>query len=205
MLETAVTALSPLACTDGASGGQMADDASALAESASGGGDCSSGEQQGTVLPFGHDPILICLTQGCNRRRRVVCDNGYASPRHLASHCCLDCSIRDTTHSLTCCELGPQPLQGIHGRLVHPVPSLATQRLIAPPEPMQTALLPQLEQEEEVGEAFFSAQRDSDNFIDDGDDDELPGTESGLRSSARMLRSESRDGATETWCELTTH
>ena len=91
MLETAVTSLSPLACTDGASGGQTADDAPALAESASGGGNCSSGEQQGTVLSFGHDPILICLTQGCNRRRRVVCDNGYASPRHLASHCFLDC------------------------------------------------------------------------------------------------------------------
>ena len=151
-----------------------------LAESASGGGDCSSGEQQGTVLPFGHDPILICLTQGCNRRRRVVCDNGYASPRHLASHCCLDCPYGTRPHSLTCCELGPQPLQGIHGKLVHPVPSLATQRLIAPPAPVQTAMLPQLEQDDEVGEAFFNAQRDSDNFIDDGDDDELSGTEADL-------------------------
>ena len=90
-LETAVTAFPPSVCTDGASGGQMADDASALAESASGGDGCSSGDQQGTVLPFGHDPILICLTKGCNRHRRVMCDNGYASPRHLASDCCLDC------------------------------------------------------------------------------------------------------------------
>ena len=60
------------------------------------------------------------------------------------------------------------------------MPSLATQRLIAPPEPVQTALVPQPEQEEEVGEAFFNAQRSSDDFIDGGDDDEMPGTESGL-------------------------
>ena len=38
----------------------------------------------------------------------------------------------------------------------------------------------QLEQDDKVGEAFFSAQRDSGNFIDDGDDGELSGTESGL-------------------------
>ena len=158
--------------------GQTADDAPAPAESASGGGDCSSDEQQGTVLPFGYDPILICLTQGCYRRRRVVCDNGYASPRHLASHCCLDCPYGTRPHSLTCCEIGPQPMQGIHGKLVHPSPSLATQRLIAPPEPIQTALLPQLEQDDAVGEAFFGAQHDSGIFIDDGDDDELSGTES---------------------------
>ena len=71
MAETAVTALSPLACTDDASDGQMADHAPAPAESASGGSDCISGNQQGTVLPFGHDQSLICMTPGCHRRRRV--------------------------------------------------------------------------------------------------------------------------------------
>ena len=69
-----VTAFPPSACTDGASDGHMSDDASALPESASGGDGCSSGDQPGLVLPFGHDPILICLTSGCNRRRRVMYD-----------------------------------------------------------------------------------------------------------------------------------
>jgi len=45
---------------------------------------------------------------------------------------------------------------------------------------MQTALVLQLEQEKEVGEALFNAQRSSDDFIDDGDDDEMSGTEPGL-------------------------
>ena len=57
--------------------------------------------------------------------------------------------------------------------------SLEVQRLIARPEPVTTDLVPQLAQEGNVGEAFFVAQRSSDVFIDDGDDDELPGTESG--------------------------
>ena len=56
--ETFTTAFPPLANTDG----HMTDDASALPESASGGDGCSSGDQQGLVLPFGRDPILICLT-----------------------------------------------------------------------------------------------------------------------------------------------
>ena len=44
---------------------------------------------------------------------------------------------------------------------------------------MRTAPAPQPEQEEEVGEEFFGAQHSPGDFIDDGDDDELPGTESG--------------------------
>ena len=75
------------------------------------------------------------------------------------------------------------------------MPSLATQRLIAPPEPMQTALVPQLEQEEEVGEAFFNAQRSSDDFIDDGDDDEMSGTEPG----SLKQREDARERVTG-WC-----
>ena len=183
MTETAVTAPSPLACTDDASARQMADDAPAPAESASGGGDCTSGEQQGTVLPFGHDQSLICMTPGCHRRRRVYCDNAYSSPHHLGSTCCVGCG--DATlrigarsdHSPTCCAVGPQPLQGIHRNLAYPVPSLAIQRLIAPPRPIQSALLPRLVQNDAVGEAFFSDQVGSDNFVDDGDDDESTGLE----------------------------
>ena len=95
----------------------------------------------------------------------------------LQSHCCRDCG--KGCHCYTCREVGPQPLQDHDGHTIHPELSLATQRLIAPPEPVLTALVPQLEQEEKVGEAFFAAQRSSDDFIDDGDDAESPGTESG--------------------------
>ena len=63
------------------SDGDMSDDASALPESVSGGDGCSSGDQQGHVLPFGYDLILICLTPGCNRRRRVTHNRGYVSQR----------------------------------------------------------------------------------------------------------------------------
>ena len=68
--ETAVTAFPPSACTDGASDGHMSDDASALIESATGGGGCSSGDHQGPVLPSDRDPIPICsetrMTGWCN-------------------------------------------------------------------------------------------------------------------------------------------
>ena len=175
--KTSVTAFPSSACTDGANDGHMSDDASALPESATGGDGCSSGDQQGPVLPFGHNPILVCLTQGCSRRRRVVYDRGHVPPRCMLPHCCPDCA--NDSHCLSCREVGPQPPQDYRGRLIHPGMSLATQRLIAPPEPVQTALVPQLEQEEEVGEAFFGAQRSSGDFIDDGDDDESPGTASG--------------------------
>ena len=67
---------------DAPSDGHMSgDDASALPESGSGGDGCDSSDQQGHVLLFGYDPILICLTPGCNRRRRVAHDRGYVSPR----------------------------------------------------------------------------------------------------------------------------
>ena len=82
--------------SDALSDGHMSvDDASALPESASGGADCDSGDQQGHVLPFSYDPILICMTPGCNRRRRRMFDRGYVSPRcregALQLHCCRDC------------------------------------------------------------------------------------------------------------------
>ena len=161
--------------------GHMSDDASALPESVSGGEGCSSGDQQGHVLPFGYGPILICLTPGCNRRRHVAHGRGYVSPRcrggALQSHCCRECG--KSGHCSTCREVGPQSRYDYYGRIIHPEMSLDTQRLIVPPEPVLAALVPQLEQEEEVGETFFVAQGPSDVFIDDSDDDESPETESG--------------------------
>ena len=108
---------------------------------------------------------------------------------------------RDTAHQgeigpqPTCCEVGPQPLQGIHGHLVYPVPSLAVQRLIAPPRPIQSALLPRLVQNDAVGEAFFSDQVGSGNFIDDSDDDES----TGLESSVSQQRKDDANRVTG-WC-----
>ena len=157
------------------------DDASALPESGSGGDGCESSDQQVRVLPFGYDPILICFTPGCNRRRHVAHDRGYVPPRcrggALQSHCCRDCV--KNSHFPTCREVCPQPRQDYYGRLIHPEMSLETQHLIAPPEPMLAALVPQLEQEEKVGETFFVAQDSSDVFVGDGDDDESPETELG--------------------------
>ena len=47
------------------------DDAPAPPTAVSGGGDCDqSSDQQGHVLPYNHPPELLCLTEGCNRRRR---------------------------------------------------------------------------------------------------------------------------------------
>ena len=177
---------------DAQSDGHMpVDPASTLPESGSGGVDCHSGDQQGHVVPFGYDPSLICQTPGCIRRRRRYFERGYVSPRLrggvLQPHCCRDCV--KNSHCSSCSEVGPQPQQDYYGRPFFPEMSLETQRLIAPPAPMQTALIPQLEQEENVGERFFVDQaavrepsrRDdsSDVFIDDGDDDEPPVTESG--------------------------
>ena len=83
--------------------------------------------------------------------------------------------------------------------------SLKTQRLITPPEPMQTALVPQLEQEEKVGEKFFVDQAavrepslsngSSDVFIGDGDDDESPVTEPG-----RLEQREVAMASVSGWC-----
>ena len=79
---------------DAPSDGHMPDDASALPESGSDGDGYNSGDQQGHVLPFGYDPILICLAPGCSRCRRETHDRGYVSPRFrggaLQSHCCRD-------------------------------------------------------------------------------------------------------------------
>ena len=175
---------------DAQSDGHMSvDDASALPESDLGGVDCDSGDQQCHVLPFGYDPSLICQTPGCNRRRRRYYERGYVSPRLrggvLQPHCCRDCV--KNSHCSSCREVGPQPQQDYYGRSFFPEMSLETQRLITPPEPMQTTLVPQLEQEEEVGEKFFVDQAavrepsrsdgSSDVVIDDGDDDEPPVTE----------------------------
>ena len=82
--------------SDALSDGHMSvDDASTILESGSGGAGCDSSDQQGHVLPFGYDPILICLTPGYNWRRRRTFDRGYVSPRFrggaLQSHCCRDC------------------------------------------------------------------------------------------------------------------
>ena len=57
--------------------------------------------------------------------------------------------------------------------------SLEVQRLIVPPEPVTTDLVPQLAQEGNDGEAFFVTQSSCGVFLDDGDDEESPGTESG--------------------------
>ena len=177
--ETPMTAFPPSASTDGANPAHTSDDTAALTESTSGGDARSSGDQQGNVLPFRFDPILVCLTMGCNRRRRVTHPRGYMdqSGSHVRgyrggvrqSHCCRDCMAG--RHSHACCEVGPQPIQDLDGDPIHPVMSLEVQRLIAPPEPVTTALVPQLAQEGNVGEAFFVAQSSSDVFVDDGDDE----------------------------------
>jgi hypothetical protein len=98
---------------DAQSDGHMTgDDASALPAAVTGGADCDqSGDQQGHVLPFGHDPSLICQTEGCNRRRRRYFERGYTLPSLragvLATHCCRDC-VRHR-HCSSCREVGPQP------------------------------------------------------------------------------------------------
>jgi hypothetical protein len=63
---------------DAQSDGHMTDDdASALPAAITGGADCDqSGDQQGHVLPIGHDSSLICQTEGCNRRRRRYFERG---------------------------------------------------------------------------------------------------------------------------------
>ena len=211
MPETAVTALSPLACTDDASVGQMADDAPAPAESASGGGDCISGEQQGTVLPFGHDQSLLCMTPGCHRRRRVYCDNAYSSPHHLGSTCCVGCEdaallIRARSdHSPTCCEVGPQPLQGIHGHLVYPVPSLAVQRLIAPPRRSRRPCSLGSCKTMQLAKHSLVTKSAPTTSLTTVTTTSRRGRSRPYRNSARMTRTESRDGATVTWYEMATH
>ena len=171
---------------DAQSDGHMTDDeASAPPAAVTGGTDCDqSGDQQGHVLPFGHGSSLICPTEGCNRHRRRYFERGYTTPSLsagvLAIHCCCDC-VRHS-HCPSSREVGPQPTQEYYGRAFDPETSLANQRLITPPEQLQTALVPQLEQEEEVGEQFFADQTavqapprsddSADVFIDDGDDDE---------------------------------
>ena len=155
------------------------------------------------MLPFRFDPILICLAMGCNRGRRVTHTRGCAdqSGSHVRgyrggvrqSHCCHDCVAG--RHSHACFEGGPQPIRDLDGDPIHPVMSLEVQRLIAPPEPVTTALAPQLAQEGNVGEAFFVAQRSTDVFIDDGDDDESPGTESGP-----LKRREEAETRVTGWC-----
>ena len=166
--------------------GHMTDDeASALPAAVTGGADCDqSGDQQGHVLPFGHDSSLICQTEGCNRRRRRYFERGYTTlslqAGILATQCCRHCARH--SHCPSCREVGPQPTQDYYGEAFVLEISLANQRLITPPEQLQTALVPQLEQEEKAGEQFFADQTvvqapsqsvDSAGvFIGDGDDDE---------------------------------
>ena len=195
---------------DAQSDGHMTDDdVSALPEAASGGVDCDqSGDQQGHVLSFGHDPNLICQSEGCDRCRRRYFERGYVSPSLRAGvllpHCYRDC-VRNN-HCSSCREVGPQPKQDFYGRAFVPEMSLATQRLITPPEQMQTTLVPQLEQEETIGEQSFADQAavrtpsqndDSvDVFINDGDDDEpSPAPEAG-----RLDQREGQTVSATGWC-----
>ena len=66
------------------------DDASAPPAAVTGGNDCGqSSDQQGHVLPFDHDPNLICQTEGCNRRRRRYFEHGYTRYRwRIGTYCC---------------------------------------------------------------------------------------------------------------------
>ena len=134
------------------------DDASAPPAAVTGGVDCDqSSDQQGHVLPFSHDPELICLTEGCNRRRRRYFETGYTRYRwRIGTHCCRDCVIH--SHCSSCREVGPQPSQNFYGTVGsfedHEM-SPANQCLIIPPEPPQTTLVPRLEQDEKADEDFF--------------------------------------------------
>ena len=64
------------------------DDASAPPAAISGGDDCEQfSDQQGHVLPVGHPPDLLCVTEGCNRHRRRYADTSSLDLRGTAGGC----------------------------------------------------------------------------------------------------------------------
>jgi hypothetical protein len=73
------------------------DDAPTPPTAVSGGGDYGqSSDQQGHVLPYNHPPELLCLTEGCNRRRRRYFEPVRGIYRWVvANRCCRDCVVHN--------------------------------------------------------------------------------------------------------------